>query len=81
MRVTSPYSMTRSSRSCAAIDSVPSSSRNSVPPSASSNRPARARLAPVKAPCSWPNSSASISVSGRAAQFMVMSGSPQRGLR
>ena len=41
MRVTSPYSTARSSRSCAAIDSVPISSRNSVPRSASSKRPAR----------------------------------------
>ncbi len=35
----------------------PISSRNSVPPSACSNRPALRVLAPVKAPFSWPNSS------------------------
>jgi hypothetical protein len=35
----------------------PISSRNSVPLSASSKRPLRALMAPVKAPFSWPNSS------------------------
>ncbi len=50
------------------------------PPSASSKRPALARVAPVKAPASWPKSSASISVSGSAAQFIVTSGpGPARG--
>ncbi len=48
MRVTSPYSTARSRRSCAAMESVPSSSRNNVPPSASSKRPARALVAPVE---------------------------------
>src|SRR5690606_41248977 len=43
----SPYSTARKSRSCAAIDSVPISSRNSVPRSASSKRPTRCRVAPV----------------------------------
>ena len=78
MRVTSPYSTARSKRSCAPIDKVPSSSRNSVPLSASSNRPARDLVAPVKAPASWPKSSDSISVSGNAAQFIVTSGSSHR---
>ena len=64
----------RSSRSCAGIDKVPSSSRNKVPPSASSKRPWRVLAAPVKLPASWPNSSASIRFSGRAAQFMMISG-------
>jgi hypothetical protein len=41
IRVISPYSTARSSRSCAGIDRVPSSSRNKVPPSASSKRPWR----------------------------------------
>ena len=81
IRVTSPYSTARSSRSCAPILSVPSSSRNNVPPSASSKRPSRARVAPVKAPASCPNNSASISVSGSAAQFIVINGPPQRALR
>ena len=35
----------------------PISSRNSVPPSASSKRPLRCASAPVNAPFSWPNSS------------------------
>jgi transcriptional regulator with AAA-type ATPase domain len=73
-RVTSPYSTARSNRSCAPIDSVASSSRNRVPPSASSNRPARTLVAPVNAPASCPNNSASISVSGSAAQFITTSG-------
>ena len=44
-------------------DSSPTSSRNSVPPSASSNSPARSVAAPVNAPRVWPNSSASSSSS------------------
>ena len=81
MRVTSPYSTARSNRSCAPILKVPSSSRNNVPPSASSKRPSRARVAPVNAPASCPNNSASISVSGKAAQFMVTKGPSQRALK
>ena len=81
IRVTSPYSTARNNRSCAPMLNVPSSSRNSVPPSASSNRPSRARVAPVKAPASWPNSSASINVSGNAAQLIVTKGPSQRELR
>ena len=81
IRLTSPYSTARNNLSCAPWLSVASSSRNRVPPSASSKRPARALVAPVKAPASWPNNSASISVSGKAAQFIVMSGPAQRGLR
>jgi hypothetical protein len=45
-----------------------------VPPSASSKRPFRALSAPVKAPFSWPNSSLSMTLSGRAAQLKVMKG-------
>ena len=41
----------------------PISSRNSVPPEASSNLPGRASWASVNAPFSWPNSSLSSSVS------------------
>ena len=40
-----------------------------MPPSASTNRPRRARSAPVKAPRAWPNSSLSSSASGIAPQF------------
>ena len=43
----------------------PISSRNSVPPSASSKRPFFRCSAPVNAPFSWPNSSASIRLSGQ----------------
>ena len=57
----------------------PISSRNSVPPSASSNRPSFSLTAPVKAPFSCPNSSDSSSVSGRAAQLIAMNGRSARG--
>ncbi len=43
-------SSTRSSFACAASGSSPSSSRNSVPPLASTNAPLRSRSAPVNAP-------------------------------
>ena len=49
MRRTSRASSTRSSLGCSGSGSSPISSRNSVPPSASSNAPARARSAPVNA--------------------------------
>ena len=50
------------------------SSRKIVPPCASSNRPGRSLIAPVKAPRSWPNSSDSISVSERMAQLTGTNG-------
>ena len=50
-----------------------------VPPSASSNRPFLVAVAPVKAPFSWPKSSLSRSVWGRAAQLILMNGPPARG--
>ncbi len=50
-----------------------------MPPLAASNQPARAWLAPVKAPASWPNSSASISVSLNAPQLTATNG-PARPL-
>ena len=43
-------------------------------PSASSNRPLRWLVDPVKAPFSWPNSSLSASAGGSAAQFTLISG-------
>ncbi len=52
----------------------PISSRNSVPPSASSNLPRRSATEPVNAPFMWPKSSLSISSSGIAAQFTSMNG-------
>ena len=60
---------------------LPISSRNSVPPSASSNLPSLRLVAPVKAPCSCPNSSDSRSVSVTAAQLIVMKGAFARGDR
>ena len=53
----------------AAIASI--SSRKSVPPSASSIFPPRLWTAPVKAPFSYPNSSLSSNVSGKAPQLMA----------
>ena len=52
----------------------PISSRNSVPPSASSMRPTRLNSAPVNAPFSWPKSSLSSSPSLSAAQLTLTSG-------
>src|ERR1022692_393048 len=57
------------------------SSRSRVPPLAASKSPIRAVLASVNAPRSWPNSSDSTSVSGRAAQFTLMNGWEPRGPR
>ena len=57
----------------------PTSSRNSVPPSASSNFPARSANAPVKLPFMWPNNSLSISSVGIAAQFTSTNGPRARG--
>ena len=68
-RRTSPDSSARSSFACRPFDSVPISSRKSVPPSACSMRPARAPAAPVNAPLAWPKSSASSSDSVSAAQL------------
>ena len=53
---------------------APISSRNSVPPSAASNRPFRRPSAPVKAPFSWPNSSDSIRVGESVEQLRVTNG-------
>ena len=48
------------------------SSKKSVPLSASSNRPLRRSLAPVKAPFSCPNSSDSNKLGVKAAQFTLI---------
>jgi hypothetical protein len=58
----------------------PISSRNSVPPFAVSKRPFFMALASVNAPFSWPNSSASMSVSGIAEQLMATNGPFWRAL-
>jgi len=60
---------TRSSLTCIAGEMSPISSRNRVPPSASSKRPFLSRSAPVNAPRTWPNSSLSSSPSGMPPQF------------
>ena len=59
----------RSTFACADRLISPISSRNSVPPSACSNLPARSFIALVKLPFVCPNSSLSISSLGMAAQF------------
>ena len=71
---------TRSSLAWVSRGSSPISSRKSVPPSASSKRPMRRAMAPVKAPFSWPNSSLSTSPAGRAAQLTLISGLAVRRL-
>ena len=79
MRVTTPSCSTRSSLACAASDMSPTSSRNSVPPSACSNFPARSAKAPVNDPFMCPNSSLSISSDGIAAQFTSTNAWSRRG--
>ena len=56
----------------------PISSRNSVPPSAFSNRPRLLACAPVKAPRTWPNSSLSSRPSGIAVQLIGTKGFSER---
>ena len=59
---------TRSSLTCTRGGNSPTSSRNSVPPSADSINPTRSLSAPVNAPLRWPKSSDSNSPSGMAPQ-------------
>ncbi|HET8644443.1 MAG TPA: hypothetical protein VFO85_03065 [Vicinamibacteria bacterium] len=68
-RVTSLVSSTRSRSTCILRGMAPTSSRNSVPPSAISILPLRRYWAPVKEPFSWPNSSLSSRSSGTAPQL------------
>ena len=56
----------------------PTSSRKGVPPWAALNRPSRRLVAPVNAPRSYPNSSDSISVSGKSAQLTATNGVSRR---
>jgi hypothetical protein len=70
---------TRSSLPWVAGVSSPISSRNTVPPSPSSNLPIARADAPVKAPRSCPNSSLSSSVSGIAAQLIATKRAAARG--
>jgi hypothetical protein len=73
-RCTSPFSSARSSFVCTESGSSPTSSRNSVPPSAASKTPIFDSTAPVNAPRTWPNSSLSNSVSTTAEQLIVTNG-------
>ena len=68
----SPLSSTLSRRACVVSGSSATSSRNMVPPSASSKYPFLVATAPVNAPFSWPKSSESIVPSGMAPQFTAM---------
>src|SRR6185503_7144815 len=68
------FCSTRSSFTCIDNGTSSMSSRNSVPPSASSKRPGRSLIAPVKAPRSCPKSSDSISVSEKSAQLTATKG-------
>ena len=68
----SPLSSTRSRRAWVVSGSSATSSRNIVPPSASSKYPLRDDTAPVNAPFSWPNNSESIVPSGMAPQFTAI---------
>ena len=79
--VNSPDWRTRSSRVWASSGMSPISSRNNVPPAACSKRPAARAAAPVNAPRSWPNSSASISSRGIAAMLIATNGAARRGPR
>src|SRR5438874_318784 len=79
-RSTTPLSSTRSSLACASGPRSPTSSRNSVPPSAISKRPWRRSVAPVKAPRSWPNISDSTRSRGSAALLTVTNGLLPRAL-
>ena len=68
-RVTIEFSNTRSSFDCNSRFISPISSRKRVPLFACSNFPGVVLIAPVNAPFSYPNNSASIKSRGIAAQF------------
>ena len=70
--------MARRSLTCAAGGSSPTSSRNSVPPDASTNLPVWRSVAPVKAPFSCPNRSDSTRLSGMAPQLTATKGFARR---
>ena len=77
---TSPSWMARSSFTCAAAGNSPTSSRNSVPPEASTNLPAWRSVAPVNEPFSWPNRIDSTRFSGIAPQLTATNGLARRSL-
>ena len=76
----SPSWSTRRSFTWTSAGSSPTSSRKSVEPSATSNRPTWRASAPVKAPFSLPNSSLSTSPDGSAAQLTLTITWRPRGL-
>ena len=65
--------------SCTVSGAVPSSSRNSVPPSARSKRVPDGGAEPLKPSDSYPNSSESSKLSLSAAHSSAINGSSQRG--
>ena len=65
---------TRSILTCSESGMSPISSRNNVPPLASSNMPFFRLTAPVKAPFSYPNSSLSSRFSGTPPMFIATNG-------
>ena len=71
---TSPSCSTRSIFACRAAGMSPISSRNRVPPSASTKRPRLGAVAPENAPRVCPKSSLSSRLSGRAVQFTATNG-------
>ncbi len=66
---------------CCATGMFAISSRNSVPPSASSKRPTRSFFASVNAPLTWPNISLSNTVSARLPMLTVTRLRSRRGER
>jgi hypothetical protein len=78
-RITSRSASTRNIFACVASGISPSSSSNTVPPFAASNKPTLVLIAPVNAPFSCPKSSLSSNVSDNAAQLMRTNGRSRRG--
>src|SRR5471032_2194963 len=71
---TAPSCSARSSFTCAVSGNSETSSRNSVPPEASTNLPMWRSVAPVNAPFSWPNRIDSTRLSGIAPQLTATNG-------
>ena len=80
-RMNVPVSSTRNSLTCRSSGISVISSRNRVPPSASSHKPARSRSAPVNAPRTCPKSSESINSDGIAPQLTATNAPEARLLR
>ena len=70
----SPFSSTRSSLTWSGGAAPPPRRAGACPPRRARTSPALSRTAPVKAPRTWPNSSASSRFSGRAPQLTGMKG-------